>query len=367
MAANEAIIRAAGQRYAPKKVDYSGYIQGVSAIASGLIQKKKNFDKKHEGIEDTYSDQLKYIDNPDVINQLKILRREAYDALDATKGLNVFSKKHRNGKALHKKRVQQMENLSIDYARGEKLYKNIVRANGEDNASQGEDVLMEAWWADVRDNGFEYSYMNEKLHVKGPQGEFVPYSDIPKTFLTVDSSSGIKNVFSKNLDQHRIGFRVKYDSSKVQEEYEAGGTLHEEMLLWDEKMDSTISQTMDLISDVNGGINDAFKSFSVDQKLRLPDGSGTTTFARYYMSNPDLYGATNTIKIKDDPRTSEDESYTGTIGGFEKAFIKQNENVTPDLINKQINIIFNDIIKNGSDPDIMQDMEDFLRYLHGKK
>ena len=57
MAANEAIIRAAGQRFAPKKVDYSGYIQGVAAIAAGLIKKKENFDKKYEDIGDTYSDQ----------------------------------------------------------------------------------------------------------------------------------------------------------------------------------------------------------------------------------------------------------------------------------------------------------------------
>ena len=366
MAANKEIIEAAGRRWAQPKVDYSGYIQGVSSIASGLIEKKKNFDKKYEAIGDVYSEQLKYIDNPEVIKQLEVLRQEAYDALSNTKRLNIFSKKHRDGRTLHKKRIKQMEALSVQYTRGEKLYKEIVRANGNKTASSGEDVLMEAWWADVRDNGFEYSYMNESLHVKGPSGEFVHYSDIHKTFLTVESSAKIANDFATDLGNHKLGFRVKYDASKVQEEYEVGGSLHEQTLLWDEKMSQTIDATMLSLKDKNGGVNDAFKSFSVDVELRLPDGSGHTTFARYYMSNPELYGATKEVTIKDDPRTSEDESYTGTIGDFEKEFLKQNENASQELINKQINIIFNDIIKNGSDPNIMQDMRDFLTYLYDR-
>ena len=40
MAANQTIIQAAGQRYAPIKTDYSGYIQGLSSIANALIGSK---------------------------------------------------------------------------------------------------------------------------------------------------------------------------------------------------------------------------------------------------------------------------------------------------------------------------------------
>ena len=271
MAANEAIIRAAGQRYAPKKVDYSGYIQGVAAIAAGLIKKKENFDKKYEDIGDTYSDQLKHIDNPDVINQLKILRIEAYDALDETKGLNIFSKKHRDGKALHKKRVKQMEDLSVQYVRTERLHSNIVKANKNGTVSNGEDIITEAWWADVRDNGFEYSYVNEKLHVKGPKGEFIPYSSMPKTFLTKESSNNIATNFIKSVDNDDINFKIDYDS--VPEEYEKGASLHNVKLKYDALMNKSIEGTMLQLQNDNGGINDAFRSFSVDQKLPLPNSS----------------------------------------------------------------------------------------------
>ena len=40
MAANQTIIQAAGQRYAPTKIDYSGYIQGIYSVAKAFLEKK---------------------------------------------------------------------------------------------------------------------------------------------------------------------------------------------------------------------------------------------------------------------------------------------------------------------------------------
>ena len=51
MAANEAIIRAAGQRYTPTKIDYSGYIEAYGHITSALIAKEKEIKKKNETFE----------------------------------------------------------------------------------------------------------------------------------------------------------------------------------------------------------------------------------------------------------------------------------------------------------------------------
>ena len=42
------------------------------------------------------------------------------------------------------------------------------------------------------------------------------------------------------------------------------------------------------------------------------------------------------------------------------------KDVSPELVNKQINIIFNDIIENASDTDIMDDMKAFLTMLYGR-
>jgi hypothetical protein len=41
MAANQTIIKAAGQRYTPTKIDYSGYIKGLSSITTALVNAKK--------------------------------------------------------------------------------------------------------------------------------------------------------------------------------------------------------------------------------------------------------------------------------------------------------------------------------------
>jgi len=46
MAANETIIRAAGQRYAPTKIDYSGWLEGLSNVSKVLVEKRKRREKK---------------------------------------------------------------------------------------------------------------------------------------------------------------------------------------------------------------------------------------------------------------------------------------------------------------------------------
>jgi len=50
MAANQTIIKAAGQRYAPTKIDYSGYIQGIASVANALIEKKKLLSEKQSEV-----------------------------------------------------------------------------------------------------------------------------------------------------------------------------------------------------------------------------------------------------------------------------------------------------------------------------
>ena len=59
MAANQTIIKAAGQRYAPIKTDYSGYIQGLSSIATGLIESEKKKAKTAQSNYDLLGKSLK--------------------------------------------------------------------------------------------------------------------------------------------------------------------------------------------------------------------------------------------------------------------------------------------------------------------
>ena len=369
MAANQTIIKAAGQRYAPIKTDYSGYIQGVSAIANGLIQKKKNFNANKESIKDTYAQAEKYVDDENVLNEIRELRILAYEELDKTKGIaGIF----RSSK--HKDYLRDIEKLSVDYTRAQNKRKNLLEAHGNDEVSNGETALDESWWTEVRDEGWDFEYKqkvvtnketgeqtlseNKTLHVKGPNGEFVPYDKVPKTFLTVESSDGIYNDFKKLLNNDDINFYVDFNNARS--EYEEGGTLKPVKDKYDLAMESNIRETMSELKDGNGGVNDAFRSFAVDQKFRLPSGKGETTFAEYYMSNPDLYGEVRNIEVDTDGDGTADQ----TIGEFAAQFSEINKDASTESINKQIQIIFNDIVKNGSDNNIMQDMEDFLTYLY---
>jgi len=59
MAANQTIIKAAGQRYAPIKTDYSGYIQGLASITTALIEKEKKRAKNAQSNYDLLKKSLK--------------------------------------------------------------------------------------------------------------------------------------------------------------------------------------------------------------------------------------------------------------------------------------------------------------------
>tara|TARA_Y100000385_G_scaffold285335_1_gene345071 strand:- start:923 stop:2017 length:1095 start_codon:yes stop_codon:yes gene_type:complete len=57
--ANQTIIQAAGQRYAPTKIDYSGYIQGIASITTALIEKEKKRAKNAQSNYDLLEKSLK--------------------------------------------------------------------------------------------------------------------------------------------------------------------------------------------------------------------------------------------------------------------------------------------------------------------
>ena len=366
MAVNQTIIAAAGQRYTPVKIDYSGYIEGVKSIAAGLVEKKKNFDKKYDAVGTTYSSQLKYIDDIGVKEELKKLRKEAYASLEDTKGFNIFGKKHRDGKALYQKKINQMELLSSQYIRGEKLEASIIKANDPNKRtiSNGMSAAEQAWWDDIRDNGFTYKFQDGNLLVLGynsetGEEEYMPFDKIPKRFLSREDSNKIAATFTRNLDNDDINFFIDYDGAR--EEYEAGGSLESEKTKYDTLMNKNIEATMSVLV-VDGEITNAFKSFAVDQKFRTPDGTGTISFAQYYMANSDLYGEVADVMVDTD--YPPDGVVDMTVGEFAQQFAAMNEDADRENIEKQIQIIFMDIIENGGDNNITEDMEQFLTYLY---
>ena len=185
----------------------------------------------------------------------------------------------------------------------------------------------------------------------------MPFDDVPKTFLSREDSDDIATTFTKNLDSDDVNFYVDFDGART--EYEAGGSLESVKTKYDLLMNKNIRATMKELV-VNGEITNAFKSFAVDQPLRTLDGSGTITFAQYYMANSELYGEVADVEID----TDGDNVMDTTVGEFAQQFAAMNEDEKTENIEKQIQIIFNDIIENGSDNNIAEDMEQFLTYLY---
>lgn len=126
--ANQTIIQAAGQRYAPTKIDYSGYIQGIASITSALVEKRKKNLKKNE----TFGKLAMNAKHPNLENNLIFMR----DKLGRdTEGMvlvqDLLEQITQNNKSLEdpkflKKLTQEYEGMSLSVDLKEQHYWNTM-------------------------------------------------------------------------------------------------------------------------------------------------------------------------------------------------------------------------------------------------
>lgn len=149
MAANQTIIQAAGQRYAPIKTDYSGYIQGVASIASALVEKrKKNLEKKN-----TFGKLTLNAEHPHLNDNMVFLRDNVYG--ESTEGQNLvqglFEKIAQNNISLKdpeflEKLTEQYDDMSLSVDLQEQSYWNTMLGgdfNGKRQIIVGDGVTSE--------------------------------------------------------------------------------------------------------------------------------------------------------------------------------------------------------------------------------
>ena len=122
--ANETIIQAAGQRYAPIKIDYSGYIQGLAHIATALIEKRKAIAKKEQSINDEIYKGVKDI--------------------DFTPYKNFIKSELGSGKYSQEQTMKILENLNLDKEKHKELVelRSTLATSG---VSSGENAIFENW------------------------------------------------------------------------------------------------------------------------------------------------------------------------------------------------------------------------------
>ena len=162
MAANEAIIRAAGQRYAPQKFDYSGYIKGLASVASFLVAKKKAATSRVDNISKISDDAIGDImDNSlgvKVEAAVRELRDSAYQATKNMKKSFHWTEKNKTAKAEYQKALTGIENIVKDNTNWNNLKGEIIKGVGNKTISSYGGAKQKNWLYNVVNNetGIEF-------------------------------------------------------------------------------------------------------------------------------------------------------------------------------------------------------------------
>ena len=143
MAANEAIIRAAGQRYTPVKMDYSPWLEGLSNVSKVLVEKRKQKQKTKIAGYKAVDENFKKRKASPYANYMK---NKSYEMVNNGEDPTSF--------------FQDMNSDLDDYAELQEL------AELTDNWSSGSDPLFENYMNSLGDELF-----NNSIYVKSGDNE----------------------------------------------------------------------------------------------------------------------------------------------------------------------------------------------------
>ena len=147
--ANQTIIQAPGQRWAPIKIDYSGYIQGIASITSALVEKRKQNLKKNE----TFGKLTMNAKHPHLDDNIVFLRDNVYG--ESVEGQNLvqglLEKITQNNASLEdpeflEELTKQYKNMSLSVGLEKQNYWNTMLSgdfSGKRQIIVGEGVVSE--------------------------------------------------------------------------------------------------------------------------------------------------------------------------------------------------------------------------------
>ena len=189
--ANQTIIQAAGQRYAPIKTDYSGYIKGIASVATALIDKKKTMSKNSANLEKMKSGLITditplsgvlkdFVDNPDYSTNMKLSKMESLknkrDQFDEIK-VNIAEMVGENGENLSPSIDPAIRSYLMSWAAGD-FEKEITVKRRLKKSDTGED-----YWSSMSfpmnfqidlSNGWD----NMDINVIGPEGDYISIDEL---------------------------------------------------------------------------------------------------------------------------------------------------------------------------------------------
>ena len=333
MAANQTIIQAAGQRYAPVKTDYSGYIQGIASVATALVEKSKSIKKNQSSIDDLskgFNSKIKPYE--ELVKKRINASKTSQEAEALTKHFNEQKLKYE----------ASMDNMQ-------------TKLNGK-NLSNSIDPETEYWMKSFGNGDFDVEYgvegkqiidgvespmsmlfnmdfkLDENLnaYVMGPKGEYINMDDLGNLLNMPNSTDGIKVTALIN------NFATLSDN-KLKDDYT--GKPERNFLVEKVKVKNEIRNLFKVgDGDISG--EDVKTAFMFDEISGYVDGDveGETSFLKYYLSNDELFPPE-----------------------FKEKYLKYEKMLDSEISEKQLAIIAQDLIAN--DLNIDSDLDKYIDYL----
>tara|TARA_R110000764_G_scaffold137683_3_gene225615 strand:+ start:125 stop:1186 length:1062 start_codon:yes stop_codon:yes gene_type:complete len=345
MAANQTIINAAGQRYAPIKTDYSGYIQGLSSIATGLINKSKSvkeniagLNKLKEGAQTDitpWGNMIKnHIDDPDVSIETKtaniqMLKKGTLKLEELQSKLGSMLAP--DGQGLSNSIDGITANYLYSYAGGDfnqsfYVTEPVYDEDGNQTSTEQKEFNMNII-PDVRP-GKGFSPL-----VIGPEGEYITMDEFENLLNVANPADGDEIIELLEKFPTMSGIKPYKDDTKPPES--VFNTTRNQVKGQITRLFK--SGTKDAQGNKISGDN-VIKSFMFDSEVILPSGE-TQTFVKWYLNKPGL--------IPDELQEMYSETFRNNFsdlsGEEEKAML---------------NMLAQDLIKY--DPNIQEDLMTYI-------
>ena len=361
MAANTTIIQAVGQRYAPQKFDYSGYIKGLASVASFLVEKKKIATSRVDNISKISDDAIGNItDNNLGVNVEAAVQEQRDLAYQATKNMGGFhwTDKNKTAKTEYQTALTNIENIVKDNTNWNNLQGEIIKSIGSKTISSYGGAKQKNWLYNIVNNetGIEFVKIEDGVtKIMNPEGEYVSLEELDTDFILKNSSDKLYKKINKNRDEydeiiseHETSMK-DYDALLKVDAAGAAATRAEGDKIKERAEKFKTQSLLDIENMIQD--EDAFRSDVFDNTYVLADGT-TARFVDYYLSEGGMMDK------------EQQDQFNKNLEELKNEFLAQGKELSNEDIAEFKNLLVSDIISNGSDGNIKDDYMQFQRALY---
>jgi len=342
MAANQTIIKAAGQRYSSVPTDYSGYLQGLQSVTNAILEKTKATRKDQASVDKLATDFSSKIKPYEKLVKMKISEAEGpEEAMAISKYLSEQKLRYETYmKDLHDKLKNGNITNSID-AETEYWMRSFGAGDFNNEYTVARDFIEKG------ENGQEYPKSelhtfnmdfkmdeNFNAYVMGPKGEYI----------NMDEFENLLNI-PNSTDGQSVTALIANFATLPENQTDSKGLKKSEDNFLKEKV--KVKQQIDALfksgdGDISG--DKVMTAFMFDEASGFVEGGSDskTSFIKWYLDNEegDLFPP-----------------------GFEEQYKSYSEWEVSggESEEKMLHIIAQDLLKN--DPNIKQDLERYIDFL----